>query len=75
MMSPMKFRRELSYDADPAAVFAMLSDPAFREKVAATQQVISVDVTAHEVRRRVLDGLAAGAEHLGPALDREEVRR
>lgn len=44
MMSAMKFRRELSYDADPAAVFAMLSDPAFREKVAEAQQVISADV-------------------------------
>lgn len=45
MMSLMKFRRELAYDASPDEVFAMLSDPAFREKVAAAQDVVSVDVT------------------------------
>ncbi len=40
----MKFRKELPYDADPDAVFAMLADPAFRERVAAAQEVISADV-------------------------------
>ncbi len=40
----MKFRKELAYDADPEDVFAMLSDPAFREKVAHAQEVVSVDV-------------------------------
>ncbi len=40
----MKFRKELAYDADPADVFAMLSDPAFREKVAHAQEVVSVEV-------------------------------
>ncbi len=44
-MTPMKFRHELSYDAPPADVFAMLSDPAFREKVAAAQDVVSSDIT------------------------------
>ncbi len=44
MMTPMKFRKELTYDADPASVHAMLADPAFREKVAAAQEVVSVDV-------------------------------
>ena len=44
MMAAMKFRKELAYDADPAAVFAMLSDPGFREKVAHAQDVVSVDV-------------------------------
>jgi len=29
----MKFRHELRYDAPPAAVFEMLADPAFRERV------------------------------------------
>ncbi len=43
-MAAMKFRKELAYDADPDAVFAMLSDPAFREKVAQAQEVVSVDV-------------------------------
>lgn len=41
----MKFRRELAYEATPDQVFAMLADPAFREKVAAAQQVVSVEVT------------------------------
>lgn len=45
MMAPMRFRRELAYEAAPAEVFAMLADPAFREKVAAAQDVVSVDVT------------------------------
>jgi uncharacterized protein YndB with AHSA1/START domain len=44
MMSTMKFRKELAYDADPEDVFAMLSDSGFREKVARAQDVVSVDV-------------------------------
>jgi uncharacterized protein YndB with AHSA1/START domain len=44
MMSAMDFRTELSYDASPDEVFAMLSDPAFREQVAEAQDVVSVDV-------------------------------
>lgn len=40
----MKFRHALTYDAQPDAVFAMLSDPAFREKVCAAQEVVSADV-------------------------------
>ena len=40
----MRFRKELAYEADPDEVFAMLSDPAFREKVAHAQEVVSVDV-------------------------------
>jgi hypothetical protein len=44
MMCAMEFRTELSYDASPDEVFAMLSDPAFREQVAQAQDVVSVDV-------------------------------
>lgn len=44
MMAPMRFRRELAYEAGPDEVFAMLADPAFREKVAAEQGVVSIDV-------------------------------
>lgn len=45
MMCAMRFTTELTYDADPAEVFAMLADPDFREKVAqAQEEVISVDV-------------------------------
>ena len=32
MMSRMRYSRELAYDAPPEEVFAMLADPAFREK-------------------------------------------
>ncbi|MFC5727991.1 MULTISPECIES: DUF2505 domain-containing protein [Nocardioides] len=41
----MFFRRELAYEATPDEVFAMLADPAFREKVAAAQDVVSAEVT------------------------------
>ncbi len=41
----MKFHHELTYAASPDEVFAMLSDPAFREKVCAAQEVISADIT------------------------------
>lgn len=44
MMSLMKFRTEQSYDAAPDAVLAMLSDPAFREKVCEAQHVASCEV-------------------------------
>ncbi|WP_460796303.1 DUF2505 domain-containing protein [Nocardioides pacificus] len=40
----MRFRHELSYAAPPAAVFAMLADPAFREASAAAQDVHSAEV-------------------------------
>ena len=40
----MKFRHELSYDAPPAKVFAMLADPEFRERACAAMEVISADV-------------------------------
>lgn len=45
MMTPMRFRHELAYDSPPDEVFAMLADPAFREKVAAAQEVVSADIT------------------------------
>ena len=45
MMTPMKFRYEYTYAVPPDEVFAMLSDPAFREKVSAAQDVVSSDIT------------------------------
>jgi uncharacterized protein YndB with AHSA1/START domain len=45
MMSPMKFRHELSYDASPAEVFEMLADPAFREKVGGALDVVSAEIS------------------------------
>jgi uncharacterized protein YndB with AHSA1/START domain len=45
----MKFRHELTYDAPPAEVFAMLADPAFREAACAAQDVISAEVHLERV--------------------------
>jgi len=41
----MRYSRELVYDAPAEAVFAMLADAAFREKVGAAQGVVSMEVT------------------------------
>ncbi len=46
MMCAMRFRQTLSYEATPDEVFAMLADPAFREKVCAAQEVVSCEVLA-----------------------------
>lgn len=40
----MKFRHELSYDAPPERVYAMLSDPEFRRRACEAMDVISADV-------------------------------
>lgn len=40
----MKFRHELTYDASPAEVFAMLADPAFRQASCTAQDVVSAEV-------------------------------
>ena len=40
----MKFHHELSYDAPPERVFAMLADPEFGEASCAAMEVISADV-------------------------------
>lgn len=45
MMRDMKLRHEISYAAPLADVFAMLSDPAFRQASADAMGVISADVT------------------------------
>ena len=44
MMCAVKFRHELTYDAPPDEVFAMLADPAFRAKVCEAQGVVSHDI-------------------------------
>ena len=41
----MNFRHELSYNAPPDEVFAMLADPAFREAVTTAQDVVSAGVS------------------------------
>ena len=53
----MRFRHEMVYDADPATVFAMLTDPEFREQVCVYQRVLRHAVrvegtTPHACRRR-----------------------
>ena len=45
MMSGMKFRHELRYDAPPEQVFEMLADPEFRKEACDAQDVISADVS------------------------------
>ncbi|GAB4075667.1 DUF2505 domain-containing protein [Nostocoides australiense] len=40
----MQFRTEMRYPVPPAAVYAMLADPGFREQVCVDQDVISADV-------------------------------
>jgi hypothetical protein len=40
----MRFSHELSYDAPPEDVYAMLADPAFRERVSLAREVVSFDV-------------------------------
>jgi len=52
MMTRMKLQHSVRYDAAPADVYAMLTDPAFREKACWAQQAESVEVqvTDGEVR-------------------------
>jgi len=45
MMSAMKFTCSVRYDAAPAEVYAMLTDPAFRSQVMAAQNARSCDVS------------------------------
>jgi uncharacterized protein YndB with AHSA1/START domain len=45
MMCAMKIRHQLKYDASPAEVYAMLSDPAFREKVCTAMDTVSHEVS------------------------------
>ena len=40
----MKFRHELSYDAPPEKVYAMLASAAFRRQVCTAMEVISADI-------------------------------
>lgn len=58
-MCAMRFQQTATYDAPVADVFAMLTDPAWREKVGVAQGVVSSDVTVTpegtEGRRVVID--------------------
>jgi uncharacterized protein YndB with AHSA1/START domain len=44
----MRIRHQLSYDAPPEAVYAMLSDPAFRQRVCAAMDTVSHAVAIDE---------------------------
>ena len=46
----MKYSHQMTYDAPPAEVRAMLADPAFREKVCAAMHATRHDVTVDGVR-------------------------
>src|SRR6476659_9343401 len=41
----MRFSHELSYEAPPEDVYALLADPSFRERVSLAREVVSFDVT------------------------------
>jgi uncharacterized protein YndB with AHSA1/START domain len=45
MMAAMRIRHDLHYDASPEAVFAMLTDPAFRNRVCDAMDVVSREVS------------------------------
>jgi hypothetical protein len=45
MMTAMKIRHELRYDAPPAEVYAMLVDPRFRAQVCESMDVASQDIS------------------------------
>lgn len=50
----MRFRHEMVYDADPATVFAMLTDPEFREQVCVHQRVLRHAVRVEDTDDGVL---------------------
>ena len=74
MMTSMKFRHELSYDASPAEVFEMLADPAFREKVGEALDVVSADIALERDGDGFTLDQRPGPAHRGTAVLREEVR-
>lgn len=53
MLSPMKIRHEVRYDAPPDEVYAMLTDPEFREKASYAQDATSVEVTIDAASVRI----------------------
>lgn len=61
MMCPMKFEHEVRYEAPIADVYAMLTDPAFREKASWAQGVESVEVA--------IDGTSVRIEMVQPNTD------
>lgn len=61
MLSPMKVRHEVRYDAPPDEVYAMLTDPEFREKASFAQDATSVEVT--------IDGASVRIELVQPNTD------
>lgn len=49
----MKFRHEVRYDAAVAEVYAMLTDPTFRERASAAQNLESLQVSVDDGRVRI----------------------
>lgn len=49
----MRFLHETAYETDPDTVYAMLTDPAFREEVCRSQQVLRYTVTVEETAEGV----------------------
>lgn len=59
----MHFHQELEYDASPAEVYAMLSDPAFREAVCEAGDSVRHDVTITPDG----DGMSVSIDQVQPA--------
>lgn len=59
----MRFHKELEYDASPAEVYAMLSDPAFREAVCQAGDSVrhEVSITPDD------DGMSVAVDQVQPA--------
>ena len=62
MMTAMKIRHEISYDAPPEEVFAMLADPAFRQRSCDAMGVLSADITVEPAG----DGMHVRIEQVQP---------
>jgi hypothetical protein len=59
----MHFHQELEYDASPAEVYAMLSDPAFREAVCEAGDSVRHEVTITSAG----DGMTVAVDQVQPA--------
>lgn len=66
MMAVMDFHHELRYDAPVEAVHAMLADPAFRERSARAQGVVSVEVAITPSDTPSGDGMTVVVDQVQP---------
>ena len=67
MMSAMKFRHEIRYDASPDQVYAMLEEPHFREQVCQAMHAVSYDVTIESGEEPTEEGMTVVVDQTQPA--------